>query len=206
MSTVYPTTESRAVRAVQAGGATESVGGLAVVVLAILAIVGVAPRFLGPIAGIIFGAAFILEGGVVVARQSTAAGASVEEAGGVSLELLAGLAAIVLGVLALIGVAIPVLMGSLVIEGGAAFILSAGLIGSAALAGPPDAVTAASTSAMSAHVLAGLAAIVLGIISFTSPAINPMLTEVALLVLGGTLALNGTAVSTTMSRLFPRQG
>ncbi len=205
MSTVYTTTEPRRARAVQAGSATESVGGIAVVVLAILAIVGVAPRFLGPIAGIIFGAAFILEGGVVVAQQSAAA--NVEEAGGgVSLELVAGLAAIVLGILALIGVTIPVLMGALVIEGGAAFILSAGLIGGASLANGPGAVTTASTSAMSAHVLAGLAAIVLGIISLTSPAINPILTEVALLVLGGTLALNGTAVSTTMSRLFPRQG
>jgi hypothetical protein len=204
MSTTYPTTEARRIRAVEAGGATESMGGVAVVILAILSLVGVVPRVLTPVAGIIFGAAFIVEGAAIAARQANLAGAEVELTGGVTVELVAGLSAIVLGVLALIGVAIPVLMGALVITGGAALMLSAGLVNRMGQAGPAVMATPTS-SAAAAHLLAGLAAVVLGILALTSAGLSGVLTTVALLVLGGSLMLSGTAMSTAMLRLF-RQG
>ena len=46
-------------------------GGVAVIVLAILALLGVVPRILTPIAGIVFGIAFMVEGAAIAARQST---------------------------------------------------------------------------------------------------------------------------------------
>ncbi|HEX3407900.1 MAG TPA: hypothetical protein VHS81_11735 [Caulobacteraceae bacterium] len=202
MSTAFSTTSTRRITAVDTGGATESMGGVAVVILAILALVGVVPRVLTPIAGIIFGAAFIVEGAAVAARQAALAGADVELTGGVTVELAAGLAAIVLGVLSLIGITSPILMGALVITGGAALMLSAGVVGRmdgmTTLAAPTN-------SAAAAHLLAGLAAVVLGILALTNAAASAVLTTVALLVLGGSLMLSGTAMSTAMLRLF-RQG
>ncbi|HUZ12340.1 MAG TPA: hypothetical protein VMU93_05780, partial [Caulobacteraceae bacterium] len=120
MSTTYPSTDTRRSRTVSAsGGATESMGGVAVVVLAILSLVDVVPRVLLPIAGIVFGVAFMVEGAAVAARQSAigeeGAGFS---ASSITIELFAGLATLILGILALIGIAIPVLMAALVITGG----------------------------------------------------------------------------------------
>jgi hypothetical protein len=93
-------------------------------------------------------------------------------------------------------------MGALVITGGAALMLSAGLVnrtdGASTLAAPPS-------SAAAAHLLAGLAAVVLGILALTNAGAGMVLTTVALLVLGGSLMLTGTAMSTAMLRLF-RQG
>lgn len=206
MSTTYRTTEVGRSTAVQAGGATEIMGGVAVVILAILALVGVIPRVLAPIAGIIFGAAFMVEGAAIAARNASMAiqaGAEAEVGNGVTLELVVGLAAIVLGILALIGIVTPVLMGALVITGGAGLVMSAGLItGLVPSRMPGVAQATVNSSAMAAHLLAGLAAIVLGIISLTASGLNTPLTSVALLVLGGSLTLSGPAVSTLMLRLF----
>ena len=105
----------RGAHAVEAGGAaTESMGGVAVIVLSILSLLGVVPRILTPIAGIVFGIAFMVEGAAIAARQATliqqtertdVTGApELEVGGGVTIELTVGAAAIVLGVLALIGV------------------------------------------------------------------------------------------------------
>ena len=100
--------------AVEAGGAaTESMGGVAVIVLTILSLLGVVPRILTPVAGIVFGIAFMVEGAAIAARQATiieqtekthACRAPIEVGGGVTIELTVGAAAIVLGVLALIGI------------------------------------------------------------------------------------------------------
>jgi hypothetical protein len=213
MSTTYPSTEARRAHTVSAGGgATESTGGVAVVVLAILSLVGVVPRVLLPIAGIVFGVAFMVEGAAVAARQSTLDGDGVALAStSVTVELFAGLATLILGILALIGIAIPVLMASLVIAGGGAMIISAGAVAPVMNAEANTrgvVVTTAVSSAASSHVLAGVAAVVLGILALTIPSAqaNPMVSEilssVALIVLGAALTFSGSAVSSAMVRLF----
>src|SRR5262249_45714669 len=128
--------QSRTTYRVETGGAvTESVGGIAVIVLAILALVGVMPDYLAPIAGIVFGAAFIVEGAAIAARYSSIARETVSDTteeielgAGVSVEFAAGAAAIVLGILTLIGLAPETLMSVLVIAGGAGVLLSAGAL------------------------------------------------------------------------------
>jgi hypothetical protein len=208
MSTTYPSTEARRGQAVTAGaggGATESMGGIAVVVLAILSLVGVAPRFLLPISGIVFGAAFMMEGAALAARQSTAqSDGDPLTSSSVTLELFAGLAALILGVLALIGIAIPVLMAALAITGGGALVMSAG--GVTPVASETGArgfvVTTAASSATASHLLAGIASVVLGILALTNPGVSLMLSSIALIVLGAALTFSGTAVSTAMLRFF----
>ncbi|MGH6956154.1 MAG: hypothetical protein ACREEW_05760 [Caulobacteraceae bacterium] len=205
MSTTYQTTETGRARAVGAGGgATESMGGIAVVVLAILALVGVIPRVLSPVAGIVFGVAFIVEGAANAARQATTTGVEMEFGGGVTVELVAGLSAIVLGILALIGVHIPILMSALVIVGGAGLVLSAGLVNRSSMPGAGMAQASVTSSAAAAHLLVGIAAIVLGILALTNAGASVALFTVGLLVLGGSLMLSGTAMSTAMLRLFQR--
>jgi hypothetical protein len=189
-------------------------GGVAVVILAILALVGVLPVVLAAIAGIVFGLAFIVEGASLAARQSAAiAEAVVEESdldigGGVTVELVCGLAATVLGILALIGVSTPILIAALVIVGGAGLVFSAGAVQQLSLRPQPvvaDGVARiAISSATTAHVLAGMSAIVLGILALTHLPAAAVLSVVGLLVLGGSLTLSGTALSSLMLRLFQR--
>jgi hypothetical protein len=175
--------------------------------LAILSLVGVAPRFLLPISGIVFGVAFMVEGAALAARQSSIqSGGEQLASSSVTLELFAGLASLILGVLALIGIAIPALMAALVITGGGALVLSAAAIAPLA----PETgvrgvvVTTAASSATASHVLAGIASVVLGIPALTSPGASLILSSVALLVLGAALTSSGPAVSTAMLRLFDR--
>jgi hypothetical protein len=97
---------------------TESVGGIAAIVLTILGLAHVAPVFLVAIALIAAGAAVVLRGAAIVrdfARLLQRAGTTtaVPEVGGSSalyVELLAGGAAIILGILALAGFASAVLV------------------------------------------------------------------------------------------------
>lgn len=202
MSSMY--IETRRERAVGAsGGATESLGGVAVVILAILALVGVVPGILTPIAGIVFGAAFVVEGAAIAANLLDE-GAAAEAGSGVTVELAAGLSAVVLGILALIGVASPTLMGALVITGGAGLILSAGVVSRIQRLEAGAAQAIAGSSAAAAHLLAGLAAVVLGILALTNSGSSAVLSTVGLLVLGGSLTLSGTSITTMVLRLFRR--
>jgi hypothetical protein len=207
-------------QAVEAGGAaTESMGGVAVIVLSILALLGVATRVLTPIAGIVFGIAFMVEGAAIAARQATLIGqterAGVQElevGGGVTIELTIGAAAIVLGVLALIGIVPGILMSALTTAAGAGLILSAGSVQrlnefQASLAGPELAAQRASvariatSSAAGVQFLAGVAVTVLGILGLTRTGVPMIMSAVGLLVLGCAITLSGTALASRMQRL-----
>jgi hypothetical protein len=207
--------------AVEAGGAaTESMGGVAVVVLAILALAGVLRPVLTDIAGIVFGAAFIIEGAALAARHTAIMdqiGESrtdqLEMGGGMTVELVAGVAAIALGILSLVGLVPAILMPALVITGGAALILSAGAvqrlndIRAEAFGVSPTAramARAAVSSAAAGQVLAGLGAVALGILALVGVGDPAILTTVGLLVLGGAITLSGTALSGKMLSLFRR--
>ena len=211
----------RGAHAVEAGGAaTESMGGVAVIVLAILALIGVAPRILNPVAGIVFGLAFMVEGAAIAARQAsliqgttetTTTGAQTLEVGsGVTIELTVGAAAIVLGVLSLIGIVPAILMSALTTAAGAGLILSAGSVQrlnelQANLTSPTpqraSVAHAATSSAAGVQFLAGVAVTVLGILGLTRTGNPLIMSSVGLLVLGCAITLSGTALASRMLRL-----
>lgn len=211
----------RGVHAVEAGGAaTESTGGVAVIVLAILSLVGVIPRVLTPVAGIVFGVAFMIEGAALAARQAsliegmtdTTGAQNLRVGGGVTIELAVGAAAIVLGVLSLVGVVPGILMPALTTAAGAGLILSSGwkqrlsevqaTVASTEAAAQEASITRIATgSAAGAQFLAGIAVTVLGIIGLTGAGIPMIMSAVGLLVLGCAITLSGTALASRMLRL-----
>lgn len=212
---------ARRTYAVEAGGAaTESMGGVAVVVLAILALAGVLRPVLTDIAGIVFGAAFIIEGAALAARHSAimdrvvdSRSDQLEMGGGMTVELVAGLAGVALGILSLVGIVPTVLMPALVITGGAGLILSAGAVQRlndvhAEAFGLGDTARRVARTAISSaaggQVLAGLGALALGILALVGVGDPAILTTVGLLVLGSAITLSGTALSGKMLALFRR--
>jgi hypothetical protein len=105
----------------------ETSGGIALIVLAILALAKVDPMLLNAIAVIVAGIALLIEDRSVRARyggvMSYAAARSPETAttpDGVSAGTLAGISGIVLGILAILGIAAAVLMAVAIIIFGAA--------------------------------------------------------------------------------------
>jgi hypothetical protein len=214
----------RGARAVEAGGATESAGGLAAIVLTVIALCGVMTVPLTAIAGIVFGLAFMVEGAAIAARQSAImsqaagqtaiAGAEVPEiGGGVTVELVAGLASVILGILSLVGIAPWVLLPALTTVGGAAVILSAGAAQrlnevQASLETPNATVQGqaiarmALSGAANSQFLAGVAVVVLGIVGLVRVGDPVILSAVGILVLGAAITLSGTALASRMLKLF----
>jgi hypothetical protein len=200
------------------GAATESMGGVAVIVLTIIALAGVLTTVLNDIAGIVFGAAFIVEGAALAARHSSIMDQvqdtgvdQLEMGGGMTVELVAGLAAIALGILSLVGVVPTVLMPVLVITGGAGLVLSAGAVqrlndmrATALDIGhtPRMVARTALSSAAAGQMLAGIGAGTLGILALIGVGAPAILTSVGLLVLGAAITLSGTALSGKMLSLF----
>jgi hypothetical protein len=215
MSTTYGTESSPApADAVAYGGLADAIGGIATIVLAILALAGVHPEIIVPIAVIVFGAALLIQGGTMLSEYASiifpagSTGASPEQFGVGSLSslFLVGVAGIVLGILALLGITPAILTAIAVIAFGSALMLTSNLVrhlymmqSSASWSGAPRAgaeVLAGEMASGSAGVqmLAGLAAIVLGILALLG--INPtILTLAALIVLGATVILTGSALS-----------
>ncbi len=197
---------------VTGGSIIEAVAGIAAVVLTILALVGVAPADLAPIATIVIGVALLIEGGAIAARYSTllskAGGeySTAELGGGMSAELLGGAGGGVLGLLALLGLTPQVLMSVAVIVFGAALLLGSGVtsrVSSLAIDTAADQrshliAREAVLAAAGAQALVGLAAVALGIIALVG--ISPMiLTLVALLALGASILMSGTAMGGTIA-------
>ncbi|WP_206606557.1 hypothetical protein [Steroidobacter cummioxidans] len=183
--------------------------------MSILALVGVMPNRLAPIAGIAFGAALLIEGAAMAVRHSElmAQASATEEArfelsGGMSVEAAVGIACIALGILALVGIAPATLLAVLAITGGAGLVVSAGTqrqlneIRADALEISPTPRRVARTAVSSAaatQVLAGIAAITLGVIALVNATSFPsVLTTTALLVLGGAVLLSSATLSSRM--------
>src|SRR5262245_30554193 len=112
MSTVM-TSERTFQDAATYGGLVDAIGGIATIILAIVAISGVGSSMLAAIATIVFGAALLIQGGTMLTEFTKlmappSAAGSMEEVvggGGVSALFLVGAAGIVLGILSLIGIA-----------------------------------------------------------------------------------------------------
>ena len=216
MSTTYvgPPVQPASVEAAAYGGFVDAIGGIATIVLAIVALAGIAPATIPAIATIVFGAALLIQGGAMLSEYSHiifpagAANASVEQFGGGSLSavFLVGAAGVVLGVLALLGIAPASLTAIAVIAFGSALVLSSNSVrhlyllkaSASRMAGAQVAgeflAGEMSASSVGVQTLAGLTAIILGIIAVSGhdPAV---LTLVALLVLGATVVLTGSTLS-----------
>lgn len=203
--------EQKTTRQVAAGGSLlEAVAGLAAVVLAIIGLVssGTVQSYMLTIATIVVGVAITLQGAAIGARfaalmRATSRGGEVEVGGGVSAALLGGIAGLVLGVLALLNVSPMTLVSTAIIVFGSAMLLSGGLAPELSRLetnrtgerGQWQEVT--QTMAMGAggaHVLVGMAAIILGILALMG--VNNMnLSLIALLILGGGIILSGGALA-----------
>jgi hypothetical protein len=200
------------------GSVVEAITGIAVVVLAIVGLAHAGFGFFGAIAAIVLGAALLAQGGTVTAEYTkllsaatSGAVGAIELGGGMTVELLAGGGMVVLGILALIGFSPDVLISAGVIAIGAALILAAAGLqrlnalkvrasGMSELA--QSVAEGAVACALTAQVLCGGAAIVLGILALTMPAHSTILMLVALLILGATIAISGTALTGRLLRML----
>jgi hypothetical protein len=206
--------ESRSAQAAAYGGLIDAIGGVATVILAIIALTGFNQPMMAAIATIVFGGALLIQAGTILSEYAhaihpAASAVATEErfgSGGLSVMFLVGAAGIVLGVLALLGIASSALTAVAVIAFGSALVLSSSSVKQ--LYSLQSASTARATTPSGSELLAdemasgsagiqlvvGLTAIVLGILAVAGS--NPdLLTIVALLVLGASLVLTGSTLS-----------
>jgi hypothetical protein len=187
----------------------EAVGGIATIILAILGLSGVSPEYLLGIATIVFGAALVIEGTSMVADYahilSVSAGAFQVGTGGVSAVFLAGLGGIILGVLALLGVSSAELASAAVIVFGSALLLSSSVTVNLHMlksrAGGDLQVVETASDAAGVKVLAGISAIVLGILA-AAGTLTFKLDLIALLVLGGGILVTGNGLNNAMTSIM----
>lgn len=194
------------------GGLIDAIGGIAVAVLAIIGLTGFDPERMAGIATIVLGAALLIQGGTILSEYAhvyeTATVSSSDRVGGDGLAAMfvVGAGGLVLGVLALLGLVAVDMTGIAVIAYGSALVLSSTSVrqlhmmqthnlqmvsshsGHELLAGQ----MASGSSGI--QLLTGLTATVLGILAVAGH--NPVvLTLAALLVLGVTVLLTGSALS-----------
>lgn len=196
--------------AAQVGPMTEGAAGIAVIVLTILSLAAVSPAVLASVATIIIGVGLIIESantGIEYSRVTAAGGVQTAELGSdVTVELMAGVAGIVLGILALLsaGALMALLPAALVVFGGCLLLagLSATTIGVAQstmetpMGGTAISMQTELAPARGLQILVGIAAVVLGILSFVVTAGGTLLV-VGLLVVGA--GLLGTSANFTQS-------
>jgi hypothetical protein len=205
------------------GGLVDAIGGVATVILAIIALSGVNPLLLTAVATIVFGAALLIQGGTMLTEYTKIMLPGGMEStqdvagGGLPALFMVGSAGIVLGILALLNIVAQTLTSISVIAFGAALLLSSTSVwhlyrakqasnqttamrtmsGGEVLAGE----MASGSAAVQA--LAGMTAIVLGILAVCGIRAD-ILTLVGLLVLGATVLLTGSTLSgAAMSFMAP---
>src|ERR1041385_689615 len=115
--------------AVTAGGSMfEALAAIGAIVLAILGLTEVLPKYMAAIGTIVVGAALFLEGSALGIRANAAAGQGVQHnllGGAAGAEVFGGAVGILLGILALFGVSETVLLPAAVIVFGASLLVSA---------------------------------------------------------------------------------
>ena len=199
-----------------AGGSIgEGIAAIGAVALGILALIGIFPQILIPIAAISIGAAFFLEGGTIV-RQITKFVSESRNirsdtfSGGITAELLAGVVGITLGILALLRIVPIILLPVVAVVCGAALIVGGTItarLNSMALEmlNESERVKKVSHETISAAAnirwLVGLGVITLGVLGLIG--IEPLiLSTIAFLSVGFVNFLIGTAISGRMINLL----
>lgn len=195
------------------GPLTEAGAGLAVVVLAIVALAHVAPQGLAAIATIVVGAALLLQVAnaaneyiLEAERRNAAATGGGAVGNAMAAGFLAGGVGIVLGILALLGINTAQLIPVALIIFGGALLLSAGFtaeMSRARIGTDVDAVHAmarqAATAAGGTQALIGFAVAILGILALLQIDMVALVL-VGLLALGASLLLTSAAIAgATMS-------
>ncbi|WP_363350805.1 hypothetical protein [Methylocystis echinoides] len=202
------------------GGLIDAVGGVATVVLAICGLVNIAPGPLSAVATIVFGVALLIQGGAMVSEYAQVTfpaemdEASADSFGGNSLVtvFLVGAAGIVLGILALLGIQSGTLTPVAVIAYGTALLLSSNAVwrlyamrrasrrqpGAATHGGGEIIASEMASGSAGLQAVAGLTAIVLGVIALAGAPNDLTLNLAALLVLGATIILTGGTLSATV--------
>ncbi|HEX3474602.1 MAG TPA: hypothetical protein VHT91_06145 [Kofleriaceae bacterium] len=205
--------EQKISAATLAGGSSlELIGGGAAAVLAIIGLAGTLPFYMTTIATIVVGGALLAHGAAVTARRTDTMRSAedraerIEIGGGAGSEFLGGAGAIVLGILALAGVMPGVLLPVAMIVVGATILLGAPAQPEIARLAPDrdrrmsrithEAVEGASGG----MVLAGLGAIVLGILALIGVGPVSTLVQVSLLAVGVALLLSGSALTARFGR------
>ncbi len=182
------------------GSVTEGAGAIATIILSIIGLAGVFANIVAPVAVIVIGTVFLMEGiwlNAAIRRQnSQPAKRTLGMANGVTAGFFAGMAGIVLGILALFrttpGTATDVLLAAAVLVYGAALLLGGGAFSH--LTGMADITMA---HANSGSLLIGLSAVVLGILAIIG-LVPSTLILVALLSLGGAALFSGSGNSSEM--------
>ncbi|KAF0135772.1 MAG: hypothetical protein FD139_48 [Methylocystaceae bacterium] len=209
--------------AVAYGGLTDAIGGVVTIVLVICGLVGISPPMMVAIATIVFGVALLIQGGAMLSEYAQIVfpggvrSAMPEQMGGNSLALifLVGAGGIVLGIPSLLGINTALLSPIAIIGFGTALLLGSNAVWRLYVLRRNSALMDTSV-AQSQHVgaemlasemasgsagiqaLAGLAAIVLGILALAGSPADLTLNLVALLALGATLVLTGSTLSATV--------
>lgn len=224
MSATYG--EARIERVLGATSATgtiaEAAGSIAVIILSIIGLAqGTASATIVAVTTIVLGAALLAEGGALAgefSRLATLTGEPVAAdsvLSGMSLQVASGGVALVLGILALLGVSATTLTAAAAILVGAALMLTAGTIPQlrqlrSLTTGSSEIVQMIGRSSMGgmagAQFLAGVAAIVLGILALSSGATETSRTLilVGFLIIGGAMTVGVTAMSGNFLRFFTR--
>jgi len=194
----------------------ELVAGGGAVVLPILGLAGILPEVLVTISALAVGGALMFEGGAVASRyeellsQLDTRVDLAELGGGLSAEFLGGGAGVVLGLIGLLGVHPGLLMAVAAIVFGGSIVIGAGtmvelktltLPGTEGHERARMVARSAVSTAAGIRILAGLGAIVLGILVLVA-APSETLTLVAFLGLGGSVLLSGTALGGKILAIF----
>lgn len=203
------------------GGFADAIGGIATIVLAVLGLAGVRPTMMVAIATVVFGVALLIQVGTMLSEYASTIfppgtnPSSIHQFGGSSLSavFMVGAAGIVLGILALLGIHAVELTPIAVIAYGAALALSSNSVSQlyaikhaattieseSTLAGREILASELASGSAGIQALAGLAAVVLGILAIAGTGVDDViLILVALLGLGATLILTGSTLSGTM--------
>ncbi len=201
-------------QATAGGSAVTAFAAIGAVVLGILSLVGVAPRFLMPIGVISAGVALAGIGAAVAARFAPLLRESHDRrvqtmvGGGVSTETIGGVGVIVLGVLALIGLAPVTLAAVAAIAFGGSLVLgstSTWELGELGGFEKEHAVRAqeATRAATGSQVLVGLGCVALGILALLGVS-SLTLVEISLIAFGGALMLSSAVVGGRVATLLRR--
>jgi hypothetical protein len=207
----YSTTSSG--EAAGYGGFVDALGGIATIVLAVIALSGVQSLDLLSIGTIVFGAALLIQGGAMLSEfaqiQASPETSAASAGGGLGALFGVGVAGIILGVLALLGVHAAILDSVAIIAFGGALVVSSTAVwqlltsrsmttrfeaGSSMLRVVASEV---ATGSATLQAMAGLAVIVLGILAVAG-VYSTNLALIALLVAGAAIVMTGSTLSGTM--------
>lgn len=217
---IYQSSSSAWIDTSAVGPMTEGAAGIAVIVLSILGLAAISPGVLTAIATVVIGVGLLIEAANTGLEYSRATGGAqpagaVETAqlgADVTVELMAGITGIVLGVLALIaaGTIMHLLPAALIVFGGALLLagFSATTINTvrgmeSATGGRVITMQSELAPARGVQVLVGVAAIVLGILSFVVAAAGTLL-MVGFLVVGAALLATSANFTQSFLRMLAR--